>query len=79
LLILGVSFAPFEQSVLGKPVQYAELIAVLGAAAFGLWAFNHHRAKSAVLYFEEIPEEVITTLKLAYAPPNRNQGDTQDA
>jgi hypothetical protein len=68
LLILSVSFAPFEQSVLGEPVHFAELIAALGAAALGLWRFNHHRAKTAVLYFEEIPEEVITTLGLTYAP-----------
>ncbi len=68
LLILGVSFAPFEQSVLGEPVHYAELIAVLCAAAFGLWAFNHHRAKAAMLYFEEIPDELITSLRLVSAP-----------
>jgi len=72
LLILGVSFAPFEQSVLGYPLRYAALLAAIGSAATGLWAFNNLRAKSAVLYFEEIPEQVITTLGLVYRSQPRS-------
>ena len=64
LLVLTVAFAPFEQRALSDPFLYVGLFIVLSAAACGLWAFNRHRAKSAVLYFEELPEEIITTLKL---------------
>jgi len=73
VLILGVSFAPFELSTFGDPFSYARLVIGLGAAAAGLWAFNRHRAKSAVLYFEELPDEVITTLGLISAPPARSE------
>lgn len=41
------------------------MIGVAGAVAVALWAFNHHRAKSAVLYFEEVPPELIMMLGLA--------------
>jgi hypothetical protein len=43
---------------------YACMVAVLVCAASALWAVNRNRAKSAVLYFEELPDEVITTLGL---------------
>lgn len=50
---------------LHDPIQYAYLVIVLGGAAFALWVFNNHRAKSALLYFEELPDELITTLGLS--------------
>jgi len=50
--------------VLNDPVRFSCVIGALVAVALGLWAFNRYRAKSAVLYFEELPEEVITTLGL---------------
>jgi UDP-N-acetylmuramyl pentapeptide phosphotransferase/UDP-N-acetylglucosamine-1-phosphate transferase len=53
-----------EWRSLHDPIQYAELVIALAAVALGLWAFNRHRAKSAMLYFEELPDEVITTLGL---------------
>jgi hypothetical protein len=64
-LIFAISFAPYELSVLGDPFRFARLCAVLIAVACGLWAFNRYRAQSAVLYFEELPEEVITTLGIS--------------
>jgi len=69
LLVLAISFAPFELSTFGDPSSYAGLLIALIAAASALWAFNRHQAKSAVLYFEELPEELITTLGLISAPP----------
>jgi hypothetical protein len=77
LLVLALSFSPFEMLALGDPFRYGCLVSVLAAAAGGLWAFNRRRAKFAVLYFEEVPEEVITTLNLRLAPgapaaPGRN-------
>jgi hypothetical protein len=62
---LTVSFAKYEQNALHHPLQYLWLVGILLAVAVGLWAFNRHRAKSAVLSFEEVPPETITTLGLA--------------
>jgi hypothetical protein len=56
--------ADYELHALNHPRDLIGLGFVLGPAAWGLWAFNRHRAKSAVLYYEERPEEVITTLGL---------------
>ena len=69
LFILIVSFAPVELGTFGVPTSYALLLAALAAVASGLWAFNRHRAESAVLYFEELPDEMITTLGLLSGPP----------
>jgi hypothetical protein len=68
LIVLALSFAPFEMQVLGEPFRYAGLLIVLGVAACGLWTFNRHSADSAVLYFEELPDPVITTLGLTLRP-----------
>jgi hypothetical protein len=65
LMTLAVSFAPLEMQALGNPLRYASLVVVLIVAAAGLWVFNRHRAESAVLYFEELPEQLITTLGLS--------------
>ena len=64
LLAIAVSFAPLELRALGSPSQTLMLVSVLAAAAAGLWTYNRYRAKSAVLYFEEVPEELILTLGL---------------
>lgn len=69
LLLVGVfamSTAEFELPALNDFLRYAGMTAVLVASAVGLWIFNQHRAKSAVLYFEELPPEVITTLGLVW-------------
>ena len=75
LFVLVLSFAPFEMQALGDLFRYAGLCIALIAAAFGLWAFNRHRARSAVLYFEELPDQLITRLGLslpsATAEPER--------
>ena len=39
------------------------------AAATGLFAYNRVQARSAVLYFEELPPEIVTRLGLIYVPP----------
>lgn len=63
-LPLAMLGAEHERRWLNDPVRFACMIGALVAVAFGLWAFNRYRAKSAVLYFEELPEEVLTTLGL---------------
>ncbi len=68
LIVLALSFAPFEMQALRDPLRYAGLCIVLITAACGLWAFNRRRAESAVLYFEELPDQLITTLGLSSPP-----------
>ena len=60
--VFAMSTAEFELPSLNDPVRYLGMTAFLVATALGLWIFNRQRAKSAVLYFEELPPEVITTL-----------------
>lgn len=74
---VAMLFARYEQRALHHPVQYAWMIGALGAVALGLWAFNRHRAKSAVLYFEELPPEVITTLGLVSVRPSSHVGKAE--
>jgi hypothetical protein len=57
--------AEFERSALTVPLKAALMLSALGALFWALWMFNRHRAKSAVIYFEEIPDQVITTLGLS--------------
>jgi hypothetical protein len=53
-----------EWNALQYWTSYAGMIGILIAVASGLWAFNRYRAESAVIYFEEVPEEGILTLGL---------------
>ena len=53
-----------ELHALSHPLQYACMVAGLAVVAAGLSALNHYHSRSAVLYFEELPEEVLTTLRL---------------
>jgi hypothetical protein len=47
------------------------MLCVLSAAGIiaVLWAINRLHARSAVLYFEELPPEVITRLGFFFVPP----------
>lgn len=65
LTVLG---AIGELKMLARPFSYTCTIAALTAAAIGLWIYNRQRSRSAVLYFEERPPEVLTTLKLTSRP-----------
>ena len=64
-LPLVINLSEYELSALNFPFKFSGMVFAFAAVAFGLWRFNHHRAKSAVLYFEELPEEIITTLRLS--------------
>ena len=67
-LVFAILNADFELRALYEPIRFLSIMSLLGTVGLGLWVFNHHRAKSAVLYFEEFPEPVITTLGLTLAP-----------
>jgi hypothetical protein len=53
-----------EWEALHDLYQYAYMVGMLVFVATILRAFNRHRAKFAVIYFEELPDDVITTLGL---------------
>jgi len=67
-VLLSVFVITCEMPALHDPRLYAWLIAVLGTIAAGLSTFNRFEAKSAVLYFEEVPDEVLTSLHLLTNP-----------
>ena len=67
--IFGVMGAVYEQGALHDASKYATTIGVLLGGAVLLGVVNRIRAKEAVLYFEEVPEEVIARLGLLYIPP----------
>jgi hypothetical protein len=69
---VAIPFALHEQRALQDLFQFACLVAILAATAAGLWVFNRHRAESAVLYFEELPDEVIMTLGLISPQPYKS-------
>lgn len=68
-LLLLVFMLQIEYPALHNPRKSAYLLMVLGAAAVGVRIYNHVQAKSAVLYFEEPPDEVLIKLGLLEAQP----------
>ena len=69
LFILGFTLEIYELGALTNLPQFFSLMAFAAAAAAGLFAYNRGKASSAVLYFEELPPEIITRLGLVYVPP----------
>jgi hypothetical protein len=65
LLAVIVPCAEFEMRALHQADRYGFMISLLVGLAVALFAYNDHRAKSAVIYFEETPDAVITTLGLS--------------
>jgi hypothetical protein len=65
LVVIIIPCLEFEQRALHNPPRFVFMFSVLAAGLCALYVFNHRRAKSAVIYFEEIPEVVITTLGLS--------------
>ena len=79
LLIFGMVTAEYEVPALRDPVRTILTLVVLTAAGVGLWSYNGHRAKFAVLYFEELAPELITTLGLVWVRPSTANGGTTRA
>ena len=74
---LAITGATYEQPALNSPFQSVCIVIVLASIASGLWAFNRYRAESAVLYFEELPPDLITTLGLAAVQRSRMVADVE--
>jgi len=80
LVIFAMVTAEYEQPALRDPVRTVLMLVVLTATGLGLWIHNRHRAKSAVLYFEELQPEIITSLGLVWLAPSRtNRGTPSSA
>jgi hypothetical protein len=62
---LAMKFASLEQSAFNSLPQFLCMTGSLLAIVAALRVFNQHQAKSAAIYFEELPPDVITTLKLS--------------
>jgi hypothetical protein len=65
LLAVIVPCAEFEMRALHQADRYGFMLCILVGLAAELFAYNDHQAKSAVIYFEETPDAVITTLGLS--------------
>ncbi|WP_109484533.1 hypothetical protein [Occallatibacter savannae] len=70
-LILGLLFGAYESRALQHPRDYAILMTWSVAISVVLWISNRIRARSAVLYYDEVLPEVITRLGLTFLPPPR--------
>jgi hypothetical protein len=75
---LAMVFSRYEQSVFDRPLAYELLVAALLTVASGLWLFNRHQAKSAVLYYEELEPEVITTIGIGSWQPLNEHVSSQN-
>jgi hypothetical protein len=62
---LAMKFTSIERSALDSLPKVFWMAGSLLATLAALRVFNHHQAKSAAIYFEELPTEVITTLRLS--------------
>lgn len=67
--ILTLISAMYEQKALLDLWKYLTMAGVLVALIAGAGVINRIRARSAVLYFEELPAEIITRLGLVYVAP----------
>jgi len=68
LAAFAITSAEVELPALHSNVRSSLVIVTLAACGLALAALNHHRAKSAQLYFEEFPPEVITSLGIGPLP-----------
>ena len=75
---LALMFSHYEYGILNRPSDYVRLIAILLLPAAGLWAFNRYQAKSAVLYYEELEPDVITTIGIGAWVPINDQASSQN-
>ena len=64
VIAIAIPLMSEEWTALQNWTRYACMIGILLAVACALWAFNSYRAESAVIYFEEVPDEGILTLGL---------------
>ncbi len=71
-LTVGLALGIYEHDALEHTGQYALMMILSAATITALWSFNRAHAKTAELYFEEIPEELLTKLGIANIQLARN-------
>lgn len=69
VMLVALFVLNIEIPALQSPVQTGILLLAFAVAAGCLYVFNRRRAKSAVLYFEELPTELITQLGVSSILP----------
>jgi len=75
---LAMLFSRYELGVLDHPEGYGLLLTGLLVPALLLWFINRHRARFAVLYYEESEPEVITTIGIGAWRPLTDDASIQD-
>lgn len=68
VFVFSLVAAEIEMPSLASPMRILLLLLCATAAASSLLVFNQRRAKSAILYFEELAPELITSLGLVWIP-----------
>lgn len=68
MFVFSLVAAEIELPSLASPTRTLLLTGLVAAAASVLLIFNQRRAEAAVLYFEELAPEVITSLGLVWIP-----------
>jgi hypothetical protein len=68
-IILGTLTGTYEFEALHDAMKYVVMAAFMGALIAALGAYNRVHARTAELYFEEVPEAIITGLGLIFVPP----------
>jgi hypothetical protein len=58
---------------LNNLLRYVGMTTFLMLTAIALCLLNQHRAKSAVIYFQELAPEAITTLGLVWVQPSSSR------
>lgn len=64
LMVLMILVFTIEIPALQTAFRSALLIGVLGVLSAAVWRYNRQQARTATIYFDEKPEELITTLGL---------------
>ncbi len=67
-LLLPIAVTWGEIPALLSVRGFGSLLGGLTAVSVAVWALNRRSSKSAQLYFEELPEQILVTLSLSVAP-----------
>ncbi|HEY2859661.1 MAG TPA: hypothetical protein VGJ21_14675 [Terracidiphilus sp.] len=71
-IILAVTVGTYEYKALADTSKCFTLAGTLAALIAAVSAYNRIHARTAVLYFEEVPVEAITRLGLVFVPPAKS-------
>ncbi len=70
---LAILFSRYEMKILNEALPFAALLVASAVVAFALSLFNRGKARSAVLYYEDLEPEIITTLGIGSWQPQKSQ------